>query len=87
MSEQPQLAVRDGDVDRGRTDVDADEPQPLGQRDHLRAPTAPGGGQPDDVDEPELAQPVELDRHLGLRKLNQLTEFGSRLRPVVAQQT
>ena len=85
MVEHPQLAVGQRDVDRGRADVDAEEPQIRRQSGHGRAAAAAGEGGPGVLDKAELDQPPDLDRDLGARQPAGVTELGPGERSVVAQ--
>ena len=76
VSDDLQLGVGDGDVDRGGADVDADEPQLAAQPDDRRAPAAAGGRQPAVLDQPEVREPVQLDGELGPAELHGVPELG-----------
>ena len=65
VPEHLQLGVGDGDVDRGRADVDAEEAQGGSEPDVVRAAAAAGGGESVGHDQARLQQPVDLDGQLG----------------------
>ena len=86
VREHPQLAVGDGDVDRGGADVDAEEAGVAGDPHDRGAAAAAGRGEAGGLDQAELDQAVELDREPGPGQLDRVAELGPGARSVVAQQ-
>jgi hypothetical protein len=86
VPERLQFGVGDGDVDRGRADVDAEEAQPGVEPDVVGAAAAARGGESVGHDQPRLQQPVHLHGQLGPREVDLVTQLGTGVGAAVAQQ-
>jgi hypothetical protein len=77
---------RDGDVDAGGADVDAEEAQGARQLDDRAAAAAPRGGQAGRLGQAHLGEPVELDGELRPRQGHDVAELGAAGGTRVAQE-
>lgn len=86
VPEDLQLGVGDGDVDRGRADVDAEEAEFGVEADVVAAAPAARGGESVGHHESGLQQPVHLDGQLGPGEVDLVAQLGTGVGPSVAQQ-
>ena len=73
------------DVDRGGTDVDAEEAGVPGDLHDRGPPAAAGRGQPGRLDQAELAEALELDGEPRPGQLDRVAQLRPGARPVVAE--
>ena len=85
LLEHRQPSVGDRDVDGGRADVDPEKPQAGGESHDRRAATATRCREARRLDQPDLGEPIQLDRELRPGQVHRFAELGSAHRPVVSQ--
>ncbi|GAA3156223.1 hypothetical protein GCM10017687_87760 [Streptomyces echinatus] len=86
VAEDLQFGGGDGDVDRGRADVDTEEPEVRVEPDVVRTAAAARGGESVGRDEPRLQQPVHLDGQLGPGEFDLVAQLGTGVGAAVTEQ-